>query len=479
MMAVKSRFSASVVMPRYCFRHPFALTINFIMLACILPNSEYVYALKTHIVASSNVALFIRFPYSKNKSLLGMEKRDSNNLCLHLLFQYTFSATALLWLYILLQASGDIHPNPGTTELDSSTSSDKSIASQFLSLSSHLSLVHYNVQSLLPKVDIIEAELRCFDVIAITETWLNDSISDDNLTFHDFHCPVRKDRVRDGYGGVILYVKNTIHFVRRGDLEVNETECIWIELKLSNKHVLIGVFYRAPNSDNLYFTRILDSIGLAIDTGIVDVIITGDFNFNTLSAQHSRKIVDLCMEFNLRQCIDVVTHYTEHSSSLIDLLLVNKLESLIKAGVSEPFLTQNTRYHCPIFGIFNFHKPKHKTFKRLVWQYDKANYNLLRTLISSVNWSSLVSKNINEYAQNVTDVIIEHSKASIPNRNVNIRPNDIPWMTNEIKKNIRRRKRLFKRAKTRNSEVDWSNFRRMRNMIVSMIRNSKKAYFST
>ena len=227
MMAASSRFSTSAVMPRYCIRHPFALTINFIMLACILTNIEYVYALKTHIVASSNVALFIRFPYSKNKSLLGAEKRDANNMCLRLLFQYTFSATAILWLYILLLASGDIHPNPGPTELDySSSSSDKSSTSLFLSLSNHLSMVHYNVQSLLPKVDIIEAELSCFDVIAITETWLNDSISDDNLTFYDFHCPVRKDRVRDGYGGVILYVKNTIHFVRRGDLEVNETECI-------------------------------------------------------------------------------------------------------------------------------------------------------------------------------------------------------------------------------------------------------------
>ena len=36
-------------------------------------------------------------------------------------------------------------------------------------------MVHYNVQSLASKTDIIEPELTNFDIISLTETWLNDS----------------------------------------------------------------------------------------------------------------------------------------------------------------------------------------------------------------------------------------------------------------------------------------------------------------
>ena len=37
----------------------------------------------------------------------------------------------------------------------------------------YLSLVHYNVQSLLPKIDIIESELTYYDSLCFTETWLS------------------------------------------------------------------------------------------------------------------------------------------------------------------------------------------------------------------------------------------------------------------------------------------------------------------
>ena len=46
------------------------------------------------------------------------------------------------------------------------------------------------------------------------------------------------------------------------------------------EQVLFGLFYRPSSSDAEYFSSIEDSIFLAIDTGIKDVIITGDFNCN-------------------------------------------------------------------------------------------------------------------------------------------------------------------------------------------------------
>ena len=69
---------------------------------------------------------------------------------------------------------------------------------------------------------------------------------------------------------------------------------MWIELTLRHKHILFGLFYRPPNSDALYFSSIEDSIHLAVDTGIQDIIVTGDFNYNMLATQSSAKIKRSC-----------------------------------------------------------------------------------------------------------------------------------------------------------------------------------------
>ncbi len=56
------------------------------------------------------------------------------------------------------------------------------------------SVYHVNIQSLLPKLDIIEQEIQPYDVAIFTETWLNDKIQDDSLTIPNFSPPHRLDR---------------------------------------------------------------------------------------------------------------------------------------------------------------------------------------------------------------------------------------------------------------------------------------------
>jgi hypothetical protein len=74
------------------------------------------------------------------------------------------------------------------------------------------------------------------------------------------------------------------------------------------------------------------------DTAIDDVIITGDFNDNQLDYSCT-KISFLLTKFSFSQMIDEPTHFTEHSSSLIDLILTNNVNRLIYTGVG-PALTE-------------------------------------------------------------------------------------------------------------------------------------------
>ena len=197
-----------------------------------------------------------------------------------MLYVYICSFTVMLiaWLSVLLLSAGDINPNPGPSSSTSSvtTSSISCISSTFtnsLNISHLLSFVHYNVQSLASKLDVLHTELFHFDILAFTETWLNSSLSTSDIRLQSFKRPERKDRVGDSHGGVIIYVKEGLHYRRRQDLEPRSIECILIEHSNNHKRTLFGLFYRPPNSVLAYYSLIEDSLHLAVDSGINGMII--------------------------------------------------------------------------------------------------------------------------------------------------------------------------------------------------------------
>ena len=241
----------------------------------------------------------------------------------------------LLIIMSLLLIAG-IERNPGP----SSESSDESNFD--LSGTEHIGdrfkIVHYNVQSIMNKVDLIESECLNFDVICITETWLDDSIVDEDIKIENFNL-FRRDRPGGHHGGVCMFVRNNVFCRRRRDLELPNIECIWVEVSIKHKQYLIGTFYRPPRSPNAILPSIEDSIGLAFDANNQNILITGDFNLDVLKDTSNRKINDLCQQYNLEQLIKKEkTHFTEISSSLIDLFLVANKNDVLISGVGEPFL---------------------------------------------------------------------------------------------------------------------------------------------
>ena len=187
----------------------------------------------------------------------------------------------------------------------------------------NFSIVHYDIRSLVGKLDLIQTELSQFDVIALSETWLSNSVSSDEILFPNYQRPFRKDRTNNLYGGVIKYVKETIPCKRRSDLEIYGVECIWLEIKLKAKIVLLSVFYRPPNSPAQTLIDIENSIDLAYDSNIGNIMITGDFNLNYLDDSNKRKLSSVFGQYDLTQLIQEPTPFTENSSSLTDLVFTN------------------------------------------------------------------------------------------------------------------------------------------------------------
>ena len=77
-----------------------------------------------------------------------------------------------IWMIYLILLAGDVELNPGPASIDSGSISNDLSDSSIIDLSifeQNFSIVHYNIQSLVGKLDQIQIELSHFDVIALSE----------------------------------------------------------------------------------------------------------------------------------------------------------------------------------------------------------------------------------------------------------------------------------------------------------------------
>ena len=207
-------------------------------------------------------------------------------------------------MFVLILLAGDIESNPGPDMFDHSSDNNISNSSTYdISIfEQNFSIVQYKIQSLMGKVYQLQRELSHFDLITLTETWLSENVSTDEIMFQNYQVPFRKDRITNSYGGVIVYEKDSIPCKRRLDLEIDGIECIWLELTLRNKTVMFSVFYRPPNSPAQTLVHIENTIDLAFDTNTGNIV-TGDFNLNWLDSGSKRKISSVFGQYNLAQLI--------------------------------------------------------------------------------------------------------------------------------------------------------------------------------
>ena len=49
--------------------------------------------------------------------------------------------------------------------------------------------------SFLSKLDVVSDELSDFDIISLSETHINNSITDDDISLTGCHIPIRKDKI--------------------------------------------------------------------------------------------------------------------------------------------------------------------------------------------------------------------------------------------------------------------------------------------
>ena len=127
-------------------------------------------------------------------------------------------------------------------------------------------LLLYNVRSLFPKLDFLKLECidRKPDVVCLTETWLDSSVTDEELSIPGLNL-IHLDRNHHG-GGVALYINVNFPYkvIYLGD---DSFECVIVCVLTGCCKLCFCLFYRPPNSsfdvlDSLY--SVLCSIDVAL-----------------------------------------------------------------------------------------------------------------------------------------------------------------------------------------------------------------------
>ena len=90
------------------------------------------------------------------------------------------------------------------------------------------------------------------------------------------------------------------------------------------------------------------------------------------------------------------------------------------------------------------------------------------------DWNSLKSNDIDTYAEDITDRINFLTNKHIPNKMITVLKTDPPWLTNNIKKLLRKKKRLYDKYKKCNNPNHWDIYKRFRNHVTSELRKSKQ-----
>ena len=201
-----------------------------------------------------------------------------------------------------------------------------------------LHFLHLNIRSLPPNIDEIRtiANRTKAAVIALTETWLDDSVNDSEISINNY-CLIRADRNRQG-GGVCLYIRENLTFNPRIDIKTDSIETLWVEiLQPKTKPILVGVAYRPPSQCDFYdiFEQTCHQID---DSNKHEIIILGDFNTDMkgpLNSNLRRRLLEFQTTFDLDQLIVEPTRITPTSRTIIDLILVSDPAKISQSGAHD------------------------------------------------------------------------------------------------------------------------------------------------
>ena len=232
--------------------------------------------------------------------------------------------------------------------------------------SSEISIIHFNIRSLLKHKPEIEQLLYSLhtppDIICLSETKINDRTNLQDLYIEGY--TLFENSSKSSFGGSAIYVSDTLSCKKRSDLEINipgEVETSFIELQTKpstqNESTFIASVYRHPHENHDFFQALSERVNRIGEKS--QIMILGDTNIDvSQNTNITKKYKNLILCLNMRNLIQ--NHHTRPKSNgetLIDHFLTNVTCNKVKTGI----LQYDISDHVPIYGIVDLAANRQKT----------------------------------------------------------------------------------------------------------------------
>lgn len=343
---------------------------------------------------------------------------------------------------------------------------------------SSLIAAHININSLKNKFielqDLLTQNL--VDILAVSETKLDDSYTNAIFKIDGYREPYRLDRNSKG-GGIMIFVKDNIPSREIFRVSDKNLELISVELTLNNDKWCFITGYRPPSGNLKQFSRILtthlDQMTIKYD----HLYISGDLNCDILKPKspEGKTLVDICDNFGLTSLLKTPTCFKSEHGTLIDVILTTHPRCFMH---SNSITNSISDFHNLIFTIKRGKLPmpaSEYNFYRSYKNFDQDEFNShLQSIpfhvcdifddVDDAHWA---------FTTLLTDALNEH--APVKRRKYKRKSN--PAMNSKWRRAMNYRTSLKTKYRKNRTKDNYELFRKQRNLCVSLKRRSIAGYF--
>ena len=335
-----------------------------------------------------------------------------------------------------------------------------------------LSILYTNARSIVNKMQELKvlALTSQPDIIALTESWTHNEISNAYLAIPGYYIAARCDRkdTQNGRGGgILIYARESLQSVETTHQSAFN-QFVIIQVTIAQNQILsLVVVYRSPNSPASNNEALLEMLKSVKNPAVV----LGDFNYPTAnwSTLHgcatSQQLIDVSQDKFWTQYVSIETHQSGNTLDLVfsESGMVNDVRDIGRLGNSD---------HAILIVETN-HPFISKGSSHLRFNHRRADYNKLRMMFRDCDWKMVFSSNdIETCWERFKAVYNSAVQQCIPIQKTDKKKKP-PWLTNDLLKLVRQKQKAWNDHRNKRSAETWEEVKKMTKVLKKRVQKAK------
>jgi Reverse transcriptase (RNA-dependent DNA polymerase)/Endonuclease-reverse transcriptase len=328
-----------------------------------------------------------------------------------------------------------------------------------------------NAQSLPGKINELEAVLIDLrpDIVLLSETWCNTNITNEflNVSGYTFQTDLRMDRTDTANGiggGLAIYTVNGLNILACDQVSDFNQYCKF-KIERAGEVVYFYLMYRPPSGGQISKEQISELFRLAEKKSVF----IGDFNLpdidwvsGTATSKSSSEVLAAANAAGLVQMVNFPTHTRGNTLDLILTNIPERVENVADAG------RLGRSDHVIVTCEVNMLRHVGETVKLKNW--NRADWDAIKRGIRDTTWPATWDSTSAEAAWQLLRGRLDQLVGQhVPEREFKERSSD--WMTKDILQLIRKKRRLWKKAKVGQNVAEYEEVARQVN---NKVRTAKR-----